>query len=80
MPTYPNQIAPLAAFADPPVDLSTLTDLGTTAGIAAGCAVFLLGGMIFYKYLLHIARPNQALVFSGRSASTKDGASVGYRV
>lgn len=80
MPSYPSQLAPLTVFADPPLDLSTLTDLGTTAGIAAGCAGFLLGGIIFYKYLLHIARPNQALVFSGRSASTKDGASVGYRV
>ncbi len=48
-------------------------------GVVAGVVVLLVL-MIVYRYLLRICRPNEILIFSGRSHRTADGATVGYRV
>ncbi|HEX4452024.1 MAG TPA: SPFH domain-containing protein [Kofleriaceae bacterium] len=48
-------------------------------GVVAGVVV-LLFLMIVYRYLLRICRPNEILIFSGRSHRTADGSTVGYRV
>jgi flotillin len=48
-------------------------------GVVAGVVV-LLFLMIVYRYLLRICKPNEILIFSGRTHRTADGATVGYRV
>jgi flotillin len=48
-------------------------------GVGAGGAV-LLFLLVMYRYLLKICRPNEILIFSGRSHKTSDGRTVGYRV
>ncbi len=48
-------------------------------GVAAGGAV-LLFLLVVYRYLLKICRPNEILIFSGRSHKAADGRTVGYRV
>ena len=48
-------------------------------GVVAG-AVVLLFLMIVYRILLRICKPNEILIFSGRTHRTPDGGTVGYRV
>src|SRR5580704_4392686 len=48
-------------------------------GVVAGVVV-LLFLMIVYRYLLRICKPNEILIFSGRTHRTADGSTVGYRV
>jgi flotillin len=48
-------------------------------GVVAGVVV-LLFLMIVYRYLLRICKPNEILIFSGRTHRTADGGTVGYRV
>jgi flotillin len=49
--------------------------VGVGAGLAA---LFLL--LFIFKNLLHICRPNEILIFSGRRHGTPDGGDVGFRV
>ncbi len=46
---------------------------------AGGAGVALLFAFIVFKQFLHIGRPNEILVFSGRNRELADGSSVGYR-
>ncbi len=48
-------------------------------GVVAGVVV-LLFLMVVYRYLLRICKPNEILIFSGRTHRTADGSTVGYRV
>ena len=48
-------------------------------GVVAG-AVVLLFLLFVYRMLLRICKPNEILIFSGRTHRTADGATVGYRV
>lgn len=47
------------------------------AGVAAVC---LLLGMVLLKSLLYVCRPNEILIFAGRSHRRADGTELGYRV
>ena len=49
-------------------------------GGAVGLAVIVLLVIAIFRSFLKIARPNEALVFSGKTYTTKDGTRVGYRV
>ena len=49
-------------------------------GLAIFCAVVLLFVVWALKQMLYIARPNQALVFSGKQYTLADGTTMGYRV
>jgi len=49
-------------------------------GGAAGLAVLVLLTIAVFRAFLKIARPNEALVFSGKTYTQKDGTRVGYRV
>jgi flotillin len=46
---------------------------------AGGAAVAFLFVFILFKSFLHIGRPNELLVFSGRKRKLADGSTVGYR-
>jgi flotillin len=48
-------------------------------GVVAGIVV-LLFLLFVYRLLLRICKPNEILIFSGRTHRTADGATVGYRV
>ena len=48
--------------------------------VAGVIAVFILIMIGILKWLTFIARPNEALVFSGRTRTLADGSKVGYRV
>jgi flotillin len=48
-------------------------------GVVAG-AVVLLFLLVVYRLLLRICKPNEILIFSGRTHRTADGGTVGYRV
>lgn len=48
--------------------------------LALGFAVFVLVLVAIVRQLLYIARPNEALVFSGRRFRLADGTVVGYRI
>jgi len=48
-------------------------------GVVAG-AVVLLFLLFVYRMLLRICKPNEILIFSGRTHRTADGGTVGYRV
>ena len=49
-------------------------------GAAVGTAVLLLLFIGLARQLLYIARPNEALIFSGKRYTTEDGATLGYKV
>jgi flotillin len=49
-------------------------------GAALGMAFALLILIAIVKRLLYIARPNEALVFSGKRHTTSDGQMLGYRI
>ena len=46
---------------------------------AGGAGIGLLFAFVIFKQFLHIGRPNELLVFSGRNRKLADGSSVGYR-
>jgi flotillin len=46
---------------------------------AGGAGIALLVVFVIFKSFLHIGRPNELLVFSGRERRLADGSSVGYR-
>ncbi len=46
---------------------------------AGGAGIGLLFIFVVFKQFLHIGRPNELLVFSGRNRKLADGSSVGYR-
>ena len=46
---------------------------------AGGAGIGLLFIFVIFKQFLHIGRPNELLVFSGRNRKLADGSSVGYR-
>jgi flotillin len=46
---------------------------------AGGAGIALLMVFVIFKSFLHIGRPNELLVFSGRERRLADGSSVGYR-
>jgi len=46
---------------------------------AGGAGIALLFAFFVFKQFLHIGRPNEILVFSGRDRKLADGSSVGYR-
>lgn len=48
-------------------------------GSSAALGVLLVLSLVF-KYLLHICRPNEILIFSGRTHTAADGRQVGFRV
>ena len=48
-------------------------------GVVAGVVVLIVL-MIVYRHLLRICKPNEILIFSGRTHRTADGGTVGYRV
>jgi flotillin len=54
--------------------------LWVVVGAAVGIAVTLLLLIAIVKRLLYIARPNEALVFSGKRHVTADGQTLGYRI
>ncbi|MCC6877684.1 MAG: flotillin family protein [Sandaracinaceae bacterium] len=47
---------------------------------ALGFAIFLLVVMAIVRNLRYVARPNQALIFSGKSYTNEEGQTIGYRV
>jgi flotillin len=53
--------------------------LGVLIGVGTALGVLLLL-MLVIKFLLHICRPNEILIFSGRKHETPDGRVVGFRV
>lgn len=64
-----------------------VTFLGLSSGMvwsvaiaAVLAALFILGCVWLATQFLFIARPNEALIFSGGSHTTEDGAKVGYRL
>jgi len=46
---------------------------------AGGAGIGLLVVFVIFKQFLHIGRPNEVLVFSGRNRKLADGSTVGYR-
>ena len=48
-------------------------------GVAAALVLLIVLTIVFTN-LLYICRPNEVLIFSGRSQTTRDGKSVGFRV
>jgi flotillin len=52
---------------------------GALVGVALGVVAILMV-LLVVKNLLHICRPNEILIFSGRKHTTDDGRSVGFRV
>ena len=78
-PTYPlpNQPPPTA---DGLASMANDTTLWWVIILAVAAAVGLLVLISIYKALLQIARPNQALVFSGRKETSADGTTLGYKV
>jgi flotillin len=68
--------------AQPPADLSPFDPMFIwfliLALMAAGGLAFLF--VVFMRNFLYIARPNEALVFSGKSSMTEDNAALGYSI
>lgn len=52
-------------------------ELVASVALALGVTLALF---LIVRYLLHICRPNEILIFSGRRHTTEDGREVGYRV
>ena len=50
------------------------------AGGSLGLALLVLLVVVVFRSILKIARPNEALVFSGKTYTQSDGTRVGYRV
>jgi flotillin len=48
--------------------------------VALGVAMSILALVAIVRRLLYIARPNEALIFSGKRYSTEDGQTLGYKV
>ncbi len=56
------------------------TVLWLAVAAAVGVAVVMLGFVQFLRNFLFIARPSEALIFSGSANRTEDGSSVGYAI
>lgn len=69
--TYAVQAQAQAPATDP---------LWWVVGVALAIAVALLVLIFIVKRLLYIARPNEALVFSGKRHTTAEGQTLGYRI
>lgn len=75
---------PYDPYATPPPETHlfgldpTVLWLAVGAGIAIAIGLFAL--VAFLRSFLYIARPNEALVFSGQRYKTEDGQEVGYRI
>ena len=76
-------------YAPYPGDPGPAADLASTAGdstlwlVVGGALVFavgLLALIVIARKLLYIARPNEALIFSGKRHTTADGQTLGYKV
>jgi len=72
---YPDQVGEVANHASSGHPLVWLVVLAAL-GFAVGCLVLIAAA----RRLLYIARPNEALIFSGKRHQTADGQMLGYRV
>jgi len=63
---------PLEHLFSNPIFLTLLISLGVVVGVLMLVAIM--------KRFVYIARPNEALVFSGKSYTAEDGTKMGYRV
>ncbi|MEM9072553.1 MAG: SPFH domain-containing protein [Myxococcota bacterium] len=71
--------APVAQTADASI-LESSSSILSVVFIALGLAIGVLLLIAVVRALLHIARPNEALVFSGKSYKRADGTVLPYRV
>jgi flotillin len=70
----------LETFGTTAVQGAAADPLWYVVGAALGMAFALLILIAIVKRLLYIARPNEALVFSGKRHTTADGQMLGYRI
>lgn len=73
-PDVPQSTGGLASF------VGSEQTLWLVVAIAIGIAVGILFLVWIVRQFLYIARPNEALIFSGKSYQAADGAKLGYRV
>ncbi len=80
---------PYAPYETPPGGLEQAADLSHSSAmsdiwlvvlLALGIAVGILVLVAVVRRLLYIARPNEALIFSGKHYTTEDGQQLGYKV
>src|SRR5690606_26922966 len=80
--SYPPYDAPAGGL-ERAADLARSGDAGTLWLVVLGAvalAVAILVLVAIVRRLLYIARPNEALIFSGKRYVTEDGQTLGYKV
>jgi flotillin len=86
MQTYggPYNTEPAGTLQDPQPADPGASMLDATAWLVVGGAIGIAVGILLLvaivRRLLYIARPNEALIFSGKRYTTEDGQSLGYKV
>ena len=74
---YEQQAVPEPGLWD---QITSDTTAAVFAGGGLGLALLVLLVVVVFRSILKIARPNEALVFSGKTYTQSDGTRVGYRV